>query len=64
MINHAYVKTVVIQTQKNSIHAKSKNAKNATTKEPLKLVKTKELKLLNFLVVVVSTVDTTNAIQH
>jgi len=64
MINHAYVKTVEKQTQTNSIHAKNKNAKNATIKEPLKMVKTKESKLLNFLVVVASTVDMTNAIRH
>jgi len=55
---------VAIQTQTTSINAKSKNAKNVTIKEPPNMAKTKESKPSNFLVVVASTVDTTNAIQH
>ena len=64
MISHTYVKIVAIQTQTTSIHAKSKNAKNVTIKEPPKMAKTKESKPSNFLVVVANTVDTTNATQH
>ena len=64
MANPICVKTVENQTQTTSTLAKNKNVKSAIIKERPKMVKTKELKLLNSLVVVVSTVDMTNVTLH
>ena len=64
MANPICVKTVENQTQTTSTLAKNRNVKNATTKEQLMIVKTKELKLSNCLGVVASTVDMINALPH
>ena len=58
------VKTVEKQTQTTSTLVKNRNVKNATIKEQLMIVKTKESKLSSYLEVVASTVDTINALPH